>query len=289
MRRCAFLTLADKGDFVIDDEHAYGPLAEMGWQADAVPWNQEAANWNDFELVVIRSTWDYQSDPDLFMRVLADIEASEARLANTREIVRWNLRKTYLQELAARGVTTVPTAWRDRLRPGGLTALFEELESNEIVIKPQVGANADGAFRLAQASQKFLRKELEDYYADTPLMAQPFVPSIQQEGEYSLFYFNGEYSHAVLKTPRRGDFRCQEEHGASIAAADTDAALQAAGEITIAAIAEPLLYARADFVRDNVSNDYWLMELELIEPSLYLRMDSGAPLRFAKAIEALMS
>lgn len=290
MRRCAFLTLAEKGNFVIDDEHAYGPLAELGWQVDAVPWNREGVNWNDFELVVIRSTWDYQSDPDLFLQVLADIEASNARLANPREVVLWNLRKTYLRDLAERGVATVPTAWRDRLRPGELAVLCEELESNELVIKPQVGANADGVFRYTNtaAQEGDQQEEVEAYYADRPLMAQPFVSSIQEQGEYSLFYFNGEYSHAVLKTPKANDFRSQEEHGARIAPVQIDRQLRTSGQQAIDALNDVVLYARADFVRDHASNEYWLMELELIEPSLYLRTDPAAPERFARAVHGLM-
>ncbi len=290
MRRCAFLTLAEKGNFVIDDEHAYGPLAELGWQVDAVPWNREGVNWNDFELVVIRSTWDYQSDPDLFLQVLADIEASNARRANPREVVLWNLRKTYLRDLAERGVATVPTAWRDRLRPGELAVLCEELESNELVIKPQVGANADGVFRYTNtaAQEGDQQEEVEAYYADRPLMAQPFVSSIQEQGEYSLFYFNGEYSHAVLKTPKANDFRSQEEHGARIAPVQIDRQLRTSGQQAIDALNDVVLYARADFVRDHASNEYWLMELELIEPSLYLRTDPAAPERFARAVHGLM-
>ena len=290
MRRCAFLTLAKKGNFVIDDERAYGPLAELGWQVDAVPWNREGVNWNDFELVVIRSTWDYQSDPDLFLQVLADIEASNARLANPREVVLWNLRKTYLRDLAERGVATVPTAWRDRLRPGELAVLCEQLASNELVIKPQVGANADGVFRYTNtaAQEGDQQEELEVYYADTPLMAQPFVSSIQAEGEYSLFYFNGEYSHAVLKTPKANDFRSQEEHGARIKPVEIDSDLLAAGKQALKAVGTTLLYARVDLVRGSEASDYRLMELELIEPSLYLRMHSLAPSRFAQAIVDLV-
>lgn len=287
MRRCAFLTLAERGNFVIDDEHAYAPLREAGWRVDAIPWNQAGVRWSDYELVVIRSTWDYQSDPDLFLRVLAEIEASDALLANPRRVVQWNLRKTYLKELAARGVAIVPTAWRERLLPGELAQLFDQLACEHIVIKPQVGANADGAFRVARSASPALRAEIADFYADKPLMAQPFVTAIQSEGEYSLFYFNGEYSHAVLKTPDAGDFRCQEEHGGLIKAAVADKMLLAAGARAVAAMGEPVLYARADFVRAEGGSDYWLMELELIEPSLYLRMDPGAPLRFARAIDAL--
>lgn len=286
MRRCAFLTLAERGNFVIDDEHAYAPLAALGWLVDAVPWNQKAVNWSDYELVVIRSTWDYQSDPDLFLQVLAEIEASGTPLANPRDIVQWNLRKTYLRDLEARGVAIVPTTWRDCLRPGELDTLVRQLASQDVVIKPQMGANANGAFHVQRLCQDLRREEIENYYSQKPLMAQPFVRHIQDEGEYSLFYFNGEYSHAVLKIPKRDDFRCQEEHGGTIRAVVVDKDLRAAGQSTIEAVGKTVLYARVDFVRSNEASDFWLMELELVEPSLYLRMDAPAPARFARALNS---
>ena len=117
-------------------------------------------------------------------------------------------------------------------------------------------------------------------------MAQPFARAILDEGEYSLFSFNGAPSHTVLKTPKPGDFRVQEEHGGEILAVTPESALAAAGEKILASVGEPPLYARADMVRSNDGDAWWLMELELVEPSLYLRMDPEAPARFARAIDA---
>jgi glutathione synthase/RimK-type ligase-like ATP-grasp enzyme len=178
----------------------------------------------------------------------------------------------------------VPTVWRERLRPGDLRPLFEELDASEIVIKPVVGANADGAFRLAAHSEAEQAPAVEAYYANRSFLAQPFVPAIASEGELSLFYFNGEYSHCVLKTPQRGDFRVQEEHGGTIRPMEADDALLRAGATALAAVGEELLYARADFVRAPGDVRFCLMELELIEPSMYLRMDDCAPVRFARAL-----
>ena len=121
------------------------------------------------------------------------------------------------------------------------------------------------------------------------MLAQPFLSAITTEGEFSLFYFNGELSHTILKTPKAADFRVQEEHGGVIRAVETDDALREAGDAALRAIGEKTLYARADFVRANDGSGYWLMELELIEPSLYLRMDKGAPERFARALHDRVS
>ena len=282
--------MSNPGGYVIDDEHAYEPLRSLGWQVDAVPWDKPVA-WRDYDLVVIRSPWDYHHAPEAFLAVLDEIERLGVPLQNSLDIVRWNLRKTYLRDLAERGVPIVPTVFRDRLDAGDLERLFDEIKGRdhadeEIVIKPVVGANADGAFRLDRRAAVERAAEVETYFAHGSLLAQPFVPAVIDEGEYSLFYFNGEHSHTILKTPETGDFRVQEEHGATIRAVEAEDALLDAGRAAQEAINESLLYLRADFVRSNDGGSFWLMELELIEPSLYLRMDPGAPARFARAIDA---
>lgn len=284
MPRCVFLTLADRGNFVIDDELAYPALAQRGFDVEAIPWNDPHVDWNDFDIVVIRSTWDYQSQPDKFLAALAAIENSSALLANSHAIAKWNLQKTYLARLQQDGVDIVPSLFGGALAGGELPSIFDRLDCDEIVIKPQVSHTAQGAFRLQRDTAADRAVEVERYYLDTAYLAQPMVRSIVTEGEYSLFYFNGEYSHAISKRPKPGDFRSQEEHGSDILPATADAALRAAGRAAVDAVKEPLLYARADFVRSNFDDNYWLMELELIEPALYFRMDPQSPQRFALAL-----
>jgi glutathione synthase/RimK-type ligase-like ATP-grasp enzyme len=284
MRRCAFLTLEDSTGYVIDDESAYAPLAALGWRVDAIPWRQPQVEWHAYEAVVIRSTWDYVTDPDEFLDVLGEIERSGTPLFNGLSLVRWNIRKTYLKDLAERGVPVVPTIWRERLDHGELPDLLDEVGTAEVVIKPVVGANASGAFHLDARTARSRAGELSAYYANRALLAQPFLSAITTEGEFSLFYFNGEHSHTVLKRPKAADFRVQEEHGGAIRAVKTEAALRDAGDAALRAIGPAPLYARPDFVRANDRSGYWLIELELIEPSLYLRMDPGAPERFARAL-----
>jgi glutathione synthase/RimK-type ligase-like ATP-grasp enzyme len=117
-------------------------------------------------------------------------------------------------------------------------------------------------------------------------MVQPFVNAIVDEGEYSLFYFGGVYSHTILKSPKRGDFRVQEEHGGRITAVAPEHDLRETADNIVASISQ-LLYARVDLVR-NDSGKFLLMELELIEPALYFRMDEESPRRFATALDELM-
>jgi len=282
MRRVAFLTLGDPTGFVIDDDLAIMPLARRGWQVETFAWNRSGVDWRRYDLVVIRSTWDYQHHAEKFLEVLEKIEQSGVRLENGSEIARWNMPKTYLRDLASRGIDIVPTFWRERLRAGELPPLFEELRSNEAVIKPVMSANAEGAWRLDRARVALLAPEIEAYFANRPLMLQPFERGIVEEGEFSMMYFNGTHSHSILKVPKRGDFRVQEEHGSEVIPIVPEPALLAAGDAAIAAVGQKLLYARADLVRSG--DGFRLMELELVEPALYLRTDPGAPDRFAETV-----
>lgn len=282
-RRIAFLSLDERGDFVIDDDHALGPLAALGWSPEVVSWRQSATPWGRYDAVIIRSTWDYWDDVDGFLRVLAEIDAA-TRLANPLGLVRWNLSKTYLRDLLRRGVAVVPTVWLDRVSSAAVASCFDEFGGNEIVIKPVVGANGVDTFRLGASAGPEDQDEIAATFRGRAAMAQPFMTHVLDEGEFSLFFFNGEYSHAIVKVPAAGEFRSQEERGAEIRAVTPEADLLACGERAIAALRPLPLYARVDFVRD-ADGDFRVMELELIEPSMYLRTDPRAPARFAAAID----
>lgn len=287
MRRCAFLTLEDPtGYFIDDDDHVHAPLRALGWEVQAVPWTRPPRPWDAYDAVVIRSTWDYPNHPDAFVVALADVERAGTPLFNPLALVRWNLRKTYLRDLAGRGVPVVPTVFRDGLGRGGLAGLIDQVGGDEIVVKPVVGANAHGAARVRRASAGEELAAVEASFASRALIAQPFVPAVVSEGEFSLFYFDGEYSHAVLKTPKPADFRVQEEHGGRVRPVAADEALRRTAQAVLDALDEAPLYARVDLVRATDGSGFWLMELELIEPSLYFRMDAEAPARFARALEA---
>ncbi|MEJ2384419.1 MAG: hypothetical protein P8Y54_08470 [Xanthomonadales bacterium] len=284
MKHCAFLTLDEVGDFVIDDEHAIAPLAERGWSVATLSWRQTARPWSDFDAVVIRSTWDYWHDVPGFLSVLHDIDR-QTRLANPLDLVRWNLEKTYLRDLAERGVGIVPTLWPDRVEAGQFAAWAERLGSETLVIKPVIGANGEDAWRVSADEPTARRTRIAQRFRGRRALVQPFMPHILDEGEYSLFYFGGRYSHTILKTPASGEFRSQEEHGAEVRSARPPARLRERADLALGALALRPLYARIDFVRD-AADDFLLMEQELIEPSLYLRTDPAAPGRFADALTA---
>jgi hypothetical protein len=287
MAACAFLSIADMGDFVSDDDLAAALLRERGWRVDALPWD-EPADWSRYDQVVIRTTWDYHERPFRFLSTLGEIEQSGTTLHNPLSLVRWNMDKRYLRDLDAGGVPIVPTTFADRLAGrDDLLAHFLNFDTEEIILKPPVNVNAFDTFHVPRADVESLLPQLEAVFGKRPYMAQPFMSHITSEGEYSLIYFNGAFSHAILKAPARGDFRVQEEHGGIITAVAPQDALLETGQRALNALEETPLYARVDLVR-HIDDDFRVMEFELIEPSLYLRMDPGAPTRFADALTAVL-
>ncbi|MDH5434796.1 MAG: hypothetical protein OEY19_12705 [Gammaproteobacteria bacterium] len=292
MKKCIIMTMADPTGYEIYDHLIIEPLAALGWQADTVAWQDKTVNWNDYDLVMIRSPWDYQNDAKGFMQVLDNIEKSSARLDNPIQIVEWNINKRYLAELEEKGVEILPTLWKSTIVGETVADYFEQLDVDEIVIKPCISAGADDTYRIKQSELAEFLDTLNSKFVDREFMVQPFSEDIVSEGEFSLFYFDSEYSHAILKTPKQDDFRVQEEHGGRLLKIEPEALLVEHAQKTLSSIdqlahiEEGLLYARLDYVRTKTG--FALMEAELIEPSLYFNLDPQAPARFAAAVEKRM-
>ena len=286
MRHCAFLTMDSLDGFVTDDDLLFEPLAGLGWQAHLISWRKSDVDWRSLEAVIIRTPWDYQKDPEEFLRVLKEIE-SRTRLENSLEIVRWNIQKTYLRDLKSRGIEIVPTLFEHGFDQQRLTEFSGKVGSHEMIVKPVVSASAERTFRISRDSGEQELREVGDELRGLHIMVQPFMNNIVDEGEFSLFYFGGNYSHTILKTPKTNDFRVQEEHGGIITSTNPEAGLRSTADQVQQAISSTPLYSRADFVRTR-RNTFALMELELIEPALYFRMDPKSPGRFAEAFDEMM-
>jgi len=282
-QRCAFITMDSMEGFVCDDDLAIPALKQLGWDVEKISWRARGTDWTRYEIVVIRSPWDYPTDAPRFLALLDDIEASGTALLNPPELVRWNLHKSYLKWLEERGVSVVPTRWLNKPRQADILALFDEHGSDKMVIKPAIGANAEHAHVLNKGTLEQDWPEIEPVFEHRQAMVQPFRSAIQSEGEYSVMFVDGEISHTIRKTPKPGDFRSQEEHGADITLVQPEALLVKRASEAVSALSLRPLYGRADMIR-NPDGDFEIMELELVEPSLYLRMDPEAPMRFARAI-----
>lgn len=286
MPAIAFLSMKSLAGYECDDPLTYEPLAQLGIQMESVPWD-EPSDWKRFEAVIVRSPWDYQKRFEEFRSVLRTINRSGTALWNPLALMEWNLHKSYLLELESRGVPIVPTRRGSHLTHQDLQQLPDQLGTEQIIIKPIVGAGAHRTHRLkfpltADQTENVLRDHQESEY-----LAQPFLNSIITEGEYSLIYFGGRFSHAIRKTPRAGDFRSQEEFGSQLVAIEPDPCLTEHADRIIAVLTPQPLYARVDLIR--FQDGFALMEVELVEPALYLSKCPAAAQRFAAAIAHMLT
>ncbi|MDX6287600.1 MAG: hypothetical protein QOG53_3085 [Frankiales bacterium] len=258
-------------------------LAAVGHDASVVSWDDASVDWSSYAGVVIRSTWDYVDRREDYLTWAASVETM-TRLANPSAVLRWNSDKHYLRALAAAGVRTVPTVW-----PG----YGDEIPNHwsDIVVKPAVSAGGrwTGRYDDVEAATAFARRLLDRNEA--PLV-QPYVSTIDRHGEIGIFFFGGKPSHAVRKAAilpvgQRpiDNFQLAVDQLVEPVAL-SDAPIDFAVAVLDAVPSnEALLYARVDCVSDD-DGGYVLLEVELIEPSLFLNLSEGADRRYARAVDA---
>lgn len=269
----------------MDYELCRDALADLGWTVEEVCWRVAEGGWDQYDAVYPCTAWDYPDHLDEFTSMLEQIENSSARLVNELALLRWNLHKSYLRDLQAAGADIVPSLWRTEFDAEDAAGWFEAHGVDRLIIKPAVGANAQDTFALQKPLDADTQALLQAVFQRRAFLVQPFIESIRSEGEFSLFYFGGTFSHGILKIPVVGDFRSQEEFGSEIKSVQPEAALLAAGDRIVALVEPPPVYARVDLLR-GTDGRFLLMELELIEPSLYFRTDAAAAGRFAAVFDA---
>jgi hypothetical protein len=284
--RVALVTCSSLRELTDDDRPLLVELAKLGIEAEPAVWDDPSAAWNSFDLTLIRSVWDYHLKPDAVRAWVARLEKSGAALWNPPRVLLANADKSYLKTLEAAGVSIAPTAWAERGDAADLDAILEREGWDEAVVKPVVSAGAYRTRRVRRGSSQG-REALADVLAHSGAMIQPYLPEIASEGEWSFIFLGGEFSHAVLKTPRPGDFRVQEEHGGSTRRAEPLPELLAQAREAAVAGPGPWLYARVDGVRRG--RELLVVELELIEPSLYLSYEPAAARRLAAAVKERLS
>jgi glutathione synthase/RimK-type ligase-like ATP-grasp enzyme len=255
-------------DQLLDEEFGdmARPMAELGLRLEPVPWAGEA-DWTDYAAVLVKCAWDYQDRADDFLDTLDAIAGQGVPVFNDPALVRWNIRKTYLDDLAANGVPVVPTLWADAPAAVDLARGFALFDADELVLKPQIGGGARNQTRHGRGDAPPAGVLLHK-----PGMIQPLIPAIATEGEFSFLFADNVFSHALLKRPKSGDYRIQEIFGGSNLAIDPAPADLAAARAVLEALPDalggPPLYARVDLVR-GADGRLLLMELEAIEPSLF--------------------
>lgn len=232
-----------------------------------------------YDLILPLFAWGYQRDVTRWYALLDRLEAAALPVANPVPVLRWNSDKAYLAELGVAGVAVVPTVEVAALGEAGLAEARATLDAEEVVIKPAISGGADGTHRIAPGDA------IPADALGQRRLVQPLMPGILTEGEYSLFFFAGKFSHAIVKRPAAGDFRVQEQFGGRETPWNASEAAQLLAAAALAAAPAPPVYARVDMVGDAAGRLH-IMELELIEPSLFLHHAPDKGAAFGHAVYA---
>ena len=294
--RVALPTSSNVPDWEIDDRPFHVALSGLDIEWSQPLWNDPGVEWADYDAVLIRTTWDYQYNCDQFLEWV-DTVSHKTTLHNDGRIIRWNAEKTYLRELESFGAALAPTLWLSKGSDVSLQELMIRHDWRRGFLKPVVGATAREThrFEVGTESLKHAQTALSRLLPAESMMFQPYLASVETEGEYSAVFFDGIFSHAVRKIPVSGDYRVQDDFGATDEAwtfSSSDmTCVREAHDILMRfldsrfRITRAPLYARADFLRGD-DGGLLLNELELIEPSLFFRHDVRAGKTFASALKA---
>ena len=254
---------------------------------DVVPtiWNDENVNWSSFDVAIIKSPWDYHNHLEEFLNWLERIEDLGVKVLNPAEIIKWNSDKHYLKDISEKGLPVIPAEYLDKGSSFD-NHFFDLFKTDKLVVKPCVSAGAQNTITVSKDNFNERSREIEQLLKEQDYMVQPFVEEIKN-GEWSFLFFNGKYSHCSLKTPKQGDFRVQHYHGGSISYPTPEPLhIEQAGTY-LKSLPEPTLYARVDGVLIN--NSFYLMELELIEPYLFLNGNNGLLDNYYQALITMIS
>ena len=280
--RVALATYARAPTLAPDDQLLPPALDAIGIRGEPVVWSSDTVRWPAFDAVVIRSCWDYHLRFTEFLSWVDHLDRSGIVVLNSPSLVRWNADKRYLLDLARRGVATIPTM----VLPRGRAAAVESLATAEgwthFVLKPTISASGYETHALRPPLDADARDAIARVLGAGDALIQPFADEVASIGEYSFSFIDGRFSHATLKRATAGEFRVQTEHGGSVAPVDAAPELIEQAAHVLRALPEVPLYARVDGVERGGA--FLLMELELIEPNLFLGRGPGAAERLAAAI-----
>ena len=270
--KVALVTYNDQGNFPgegsLEDNRLHQFLLKKGLETKFEIWNDPEVNWKHYDAILMKSPWDYFDRIGEFKQWLNKLESENLMVLNPIKTVRWNADKRYLLDVEKSGSAIVPTKILERDSKVNLEPLFETWHIQTIIVKPVVSGGAKNTYSISKSETAAFEPKLKALLAEEAYLAQPFIPGIQTEGEWSLIYFNGRFSHCVLKVPKPGDFRVQHYFGGAIIPTTPPEKVQKAAEKLVQDFAQGCLYVRVDGVQSK--GEFQLMELELIEPLLYL-------------------
>ena len=288
MKRIGFITSSETPDIATDDRILLEELERLNITGVPAPWDSHNVDWKNFDLLLVRSCWNYHLHPEKFEAWLNSIAGKNVKMANPPELLLWNMNKYYLKGLMDKGVHIPESVWltEQDFAPDALHDILLGKKWDRAVLKPCISASS---FRTTIVTPLNARQEGDKLVRSFPkggMIIQKFIDAIPQQGELSLIFFNGEYSHAVIKQAKAGEFRVQQQFGGKARPASVQPGIVNAASNIISKLDTTPLYARVDGVA--ASNNLTLMELELIEPVLFLGHAPQAAKHLAAHIARLL-
>ncbi len=257
-------------------------LAKHGFQAKRVDWCDPEIEWPEYRAIVIRTTWDYFHRFDEFTAWLAERQ-KDSTVLNAPAQLQWNMDKHYLHDLQEKQISIVPTWYLEKGEPYNVEDLLSKLACEEAVLKPCISGAARHTYRLRSDDRQAWERYLAELTQQESMLVQPFQRRIVEEGEITLVAFDGNVTHAVRKVAKAGDFRVQDDHGGTVYPHQPLEEEIEFAERAMRACSPTPVYGRVDIVRSD-SGEMQLMELELVEPELWMRFAPESADRFAEAV-----
>lgn len=273
-----------------DDHPFHEALTRHGISFTIHPWEDTTVAWETYDACLIRTTWNYQVNLSKFLG-WAESVSRKTKLLNPYPIIRWNSHKSYLRDLEAKGTPVLPTKWLSRGEKYNVKDLLKEWDVERAFLKPAIGATARETLRFHVKNEQEVgqaQAHIERLIPKEDLLLQPYYKSVETFGELSLLFFGGELSHSVRKIPVPGDYRVQDDHGATDEPFEPEPTFVALGRDILSRMDVEPLYARIDFLTAD-DGTRRVNELELIEPSLFFRHSDAAPELFVQALQKTVS
>lgn len=283
--KIALLTCKELPNLTKSDQLLIPELAKYNHHATAEIWDDDQINWNDFDLLIFRNTWDYFEKQTQFDIWLQQIEKSKIKTLNALSIINQNKHKFYLRDLQQQGITIIPTIFIPKTNQLQLDQLVPK-HWTKAVIKPAYSAGSFLTQVFDIQNINIINQEYQPIAAQKDLLLQEFMPQIQSEGETSFVFFDKQFSHAVNKKPVEGDFRIQSQFGGKYSLVAPSKKLIEKAQNIVNTFKDKLLYARVDGI--IINDELFLMEVECLEPDLYFDLKPGATQAFVAAIEKLI-
>lgn len=277
-----FSTGAYDTNTVNEDEILSGILTDLGFANEIVSWSDPKADWSRYSTLLIKSVWDYFDYYPEFLNWLEKIKNLGIPVYNDLDTIRWNSSKSYLLEIAEKGFPVIAGMLLEKGKNPDLKAIRNQIQQEMVVVKPLVSGGAKNTFKISLSEWDNFLPKLKPLLEAEAFLVQPYIAEVAEVGEYSLVFFNGVFSHAVLKTPAKADFRVQHYFGGTIQVIAPEPEMLDSANRLIREFAPNSLYARVDGV--SVNGEFQLMELELIEPYLFLALTPEAIPNYIKAL-----